>query len=82
MSLEVDVQGHLIFGVDEGGFYVLTNANACGNDPNAVAGNNIAAPEFVFSNLRGTLSGVGRLGPLEIEFEDAALTVDADVRGG
>ncbi|MCA9170110.1 MAG: hypothetical protein KDB23_20680, partial [Planctomycetales bacterium] len=80
ISLEVDVHGHLIFGSDNDGFYVLTNATSCANDPNAAPASGTAPPEIVISNLRGTLSGGGRLGPLEVTFTDATLAVDSDVK--
>ena len=67
IDLIADVDLHLVFGVDSGGFFI---------DPNAVAG-----PELVISNIR--MEGVeafGKLGFLEVEATSAELQIADGVR--
>jgi Ca2+-binding RTX toxin-like protein len=62
----VDVAVHLIFGVDQHGFFL----DATGPDP-----------EFVLKNVKisGDIHGTGKLGFLEVNLDDATLAVDPEV---
>src|SRR5262249_15587459 len=69
-TFSIDVTLHLVFGVDDGGFFI---------DPSAVAG-----PELTLSNLQllGDISASGRVGFLQVDLTDGSLQVAPGVSLG
>lgn len=78
VELSADVQVHFILGADANGFYIDTAAMSC--DTTGEPPTSIAPPEIVLSNLQAKIEGGGRLGFLEVAFEDGTLALDPDVR--